>query len=99
METWKSISSDNVKVIDVSHYQGSIDWAKVAADGVRGAFIKATEGLGMMGCFPLMLSVLLRWALVPDSIIMPDPKTMTLRRKLLTLPKKLKAIIAIFCWY
>lgn len=45
METWKSKSSDNVKVIDVSHHQGSIDWAKVAADGVHGAFIKATEGL------------------------------------------------------
>ena len=31
--------------IDVSHYQGVIDWAKVAAAGVKFAFIKATDGL------------------------------------------------------
>jgi lysozyme len=30
--------------IDVSHYQGSIDWVKVAESGVKFAFIKATEG-------------------------------------------------------
>ncbi|BBH19844.1 hypothetical protein Back11_11890 [Paenibacillus baekrokdamisoli] len=37
-------SQGNVKVIDVSHHQGSIAWPKVKADGVAGAFIKATEG-------------------------------------------------------
>ena len=30
--------------IDVSHYQGVIDWPKVAAAGVKFAFIKATDG-------------------------------------------------------
>jgi lysozyme len=31
--------------IDVSHYQGTIDWAKVAGSGVKFAYIKATEGV------------------------------------------------------
>ncbi|QHW30325.1 glycoside hydrolase [Paenibacillus rhizovicinus] len=39
-------SAGNVKVIDVSHHQGAIDWAKVKADGVVGAMVKATEGGG-----------------------------------------------------
>ena len=30
--------------IDVSHYQGAIDWKKVAADNVSYAYVKATEG-------------------------------------------------------
>ncbi|HSU14782.1 glycoside hydrolase family 25 protein [Longimicrobium sp.] len=30
--------------IDVSHYQGRIDWAAVEGDGVGFAFVKATEG-------------------------------------------------------
>jgi lysozyme len=30
--------------IDVSHYQGVIDWAKVAESGIKFAFIKATDG-------------------------------------------------------
>ena len=30
--------------IDVSHWQGTIDWEAVAADGVEFAFVKATEG-------------------------------------------------------
>ena len=29
--------------IDVSHYQGEVDWPAVAASGVRFAFIKATD--------------------------------------------------------
>ncbi|MBP3041082.1 LysM peptidoglycan-binding domain-containing protein [Bacillaceae bacterium Marseille-Q3522] len=33
-----------IKGIDVSHWQGVIDWAKVAADGVKFVFIKATQG-------------------------------------------------------
>ena len=35
-----------VKGIDVSHFQGSIDWGKVAAQGIGFAFVKATDGLG-----------------------------------------------------
>ena len=31
--------------IDVSHYQGAVDWPAVAASGVRFAFIKATDGV------------------------------------------------------
>jgi lysozyme len=30
--------------IDVSHWQGSVDWAKVRSDGITFAFMKATEG-------------------------------------------------------
>jgi GH25 family lysozyme M1 (1,4-beta-N-acetylmuramidase) len=33
-----------VELIDVSNHQGRIDWGAVAGSGVRGAFIKATEG-------------------------------------------------------
>ncbi|REE68671.1 lysozyme [Paenibacillus taihuensis] len=40
----QALSPSNVKVIDVSHHQGVIDWAKVRADGVLGVFIKASEG-------------------------------------------------------
>src|SRR5213076_680529 len=31
--------------IDVSHYQGSIDWRRVARDDVAFAYVKATEGV------------------------------------------------------
>ena len=34
-----------IKGIDVSHYQGRIDWAKVKADGVKFAIAKCTQGL------------------------------------------------------
>src|SRR5437762_13610368 len=30
--------------IDVSSHEGSVDWGKVAADGMSFAYIKATEG-------------------------------------------------------
>ncbi|EME75409.1 GH25 family lysozyme [Bacillus sonorensis] len=33
-----------IKGIDVSHWQGDINWKKVAADRIKFAFIKATEG-------------------------------------------------------
>lgn len=33
-----------VKGVDVSHYQGDIDWSALAGRGLRFAFIKATEG-------------------------------------------------------
>ena len=35
-----------VNGIDVSHFQGSIDWEEVAAQGIGFAFVKATDGLG-----------------------------------------------------
>ncbi|KAF5390923.1 hypothetical protein D9757_004056 [Collybiopsis confluens] len=34
---------DGPKGIDVSHYQGTIDWAAVVANGIKFVFIKATE--------------------------------------------------------
>ena len=37
--------TDGIAGIDVSHYQGEIDWNAVAAHGARFAFIKATEGV------------------------------------------------------
>ncbi|MBE3554395.1 MAG: glycoside hydrolase family 25 protein [Thermicanus sp.] len=36
----------NPQGIDVSHWQGNIDWQKVKGDGISFAFIKATEGKG-----------------------------------------------------
>jgi len=33
-----------IRGIDISHYQGEIQWNKVAASGIRFAYIKATEG-------------------------------------------------------
>ena len=33
-----------VRGVDVSVYQGEIDWKKTAADGIRFAMIKATQG-------------------------------------------------------
>lgn len=35
-----------MKGIDVSRWQGNIDWKKVKADGIGFVFIKATEGVG-----------------------------------------------------
>ncbi|MCW2815123.1 MAG: lysozyme [Nocardioides sp.] len=32
--------------VDVSHHQGEIAWARVAGDGIRFAYLKATEGSG-----------------------------------------------------
>jgi GH25 family lysozyme M1 (1,4-beta-N-acetylmuramidase) len=31
--------------VDVSHWQGTIDWSAVAGSGIRFAFVKATEGI------------------------------------------------------
>ena len=36
-------AGDVVKGIDVSHYDGTIDWAKVKASGIAFAFMKATQ--------------------------------------------------------
>ncbi|WP_329686128.1 glycoside hydrolase family 25 protein [Longimicrobium sp.] len=35
---------DRLAGVDVSHWQGAIDWNRAAGDGVSFAFIKATEG-------------------------------------------------------
>ncbi len=43
----QSRSDNNLWGIDVSHYQGDIDWTQVAQAGVQFAFVKATEGLGI----------------------------------------------------
>ena len=37
--------------IDVSHYQGTINWGTVAANGVSFAYIKATEGTSTLALF------------------------------------------------
>jgi lysozyme len=34
----------NIRGLDVSHYQGTIDWQSVAESGIAFAFIKATQG-------------------------------------------------------
>lgn len=41
-----------VRGVDVSHWQGEIDWEELAAQGIDFAFIKATEGSGYVDeCF------------------------------------------------
>lgn len=44
----QSRSSKNVKIIDVSHHNGTINWTQVALDGVKGAYIKLTEGTSFL---------------------------------------------------
>lgn len=44
----QSRNSKNVKVIDVSHHNGTINWTQVALDGVKGAYIKLTEGTSFL---------------------------------------------------
>lgn len=44
--------SNDLRGIDVSHYQGSINWTQVAAENVSFCFIKATEGIAYVDpCF------------------------------------------------
>lgn len=38
-------SSASIQGIDVSHYQGSVNWADVKSSGIAFAFAKATEGI------------------------------------------------------
>ncbi|MEO7093191.1 MAG: GH25 family lysozyme [Polyangiales bacterium] len=38
-------SGPTIKGIDVSYYQGTIDWTKVKADGVEYAFVRVSDGL------------------------------------------------------
>ncbi|UVI29510.1 glycoside hydrolase family 25 protein [Paenibacillus spongiae] len=40
--------TSNIKGIDVSRWQGDIDWTKVKADQIRFAWIKATEGTSIV---------------------------------------------------
>ncbi len=40
-------NSDAIRGIDVSHYQGNIDWAQVAGAGIKFCYVKATEGSGL----------------------------------------------------
>ncbi len=40
-------NTDLVRGIDVSHFQGIINWQKVAAARLTFAFAKATEGVGL----------------------------------------------------
>lgn len=41
-------SNSNMWGIDVSHWQGLIDWQAVAAAGVQFAMVKATDGVGVV---------------------------------------------------
>lgn len=45
-----SVFADRFEVtgVDVSHYQGTIDWEKLAGQNLDFAFIKATEGAGFL---------------------------------------------------
>ncbi len=52
---WFNMPSKNrypVRGVDVSHYQGKIDWEVIAGQDITFAFIKATEGSGTVDeCF------------------------------------------------
>lgn len=37
-------NSKNAQGVDISHHNGPVDWAKVKADGISFAFLKASEG-------------------------------------------------------
>lgn len=39
------LPTDAVRGIDVSHFQGTIDWTQVAASGIRFSYVKATDGI------------------------------------------------------
>ncbi len=41
----KSVKNSNIIGIDVSHYQGRINWTEVSSRGIEFAYIKATEGI------------------------------------------------------
>lgn len=46
-----SPSDYDVTGIDVSHYQGTIDWSSVAGAGIDFAYAKATEGLNFIDAY------------------------------------------------
>lgn len=39
-----NVGAFQVRGIDISHYQGAIDWSKVKTDGLSFVYVKATEG-------------------------------------------------------
>jgi lysozyme len=39
------LDTDAVRGIDVSHFQGQINWAQVAAAGIQFCYVKATDGI------------------------------------------------------
>jgi len=41
------LPSDGVRGIDVSHYQGNVDWRRVAASGIQFSYVKSSEGLNV----------------------------------------------------
>src|SRR5439155_18213192 len=41
---WQPVTAPTFQGIDVSHWQGTIDFDAVAADGIRFVFAKASEG-------------------------------------------------------
>lgn len=50
-ETKKTVKKDVYNVIDVSSWQGKIDWKKVKADGIDGAIIRYADGNILDSCF------------------------------------------------
>ncbi|HEY0380474.1 MAG TPA: GH25 family lysozyme [Pyrinomonadaceae bacterium] len=44
----KNFNPGDIRGVDVSHFQGTINWQKVAASNVVYAFAKATDGLGLI---------------------------------------------------
>ena len=73
--------------VDVSHYQGTVDWQKMAEQGVGFAFIKATEGSGALsGRLPPVVDAEYYGGYFAD----PPPKE-TVRRNLRRLLELLEA--------
>src|SRR6266404_2901336 len=50
----------NPQGVDVSHFQGTIDWNAMAANGVSFAYIKATEGTSMITLFSPLYSFIIK---------------------------------------
>lgn len=44
----QGLNGSEIKMIDVSHYTGSVDWQKVKNTGISAAYMKATEGIGVL---------------------------------------------------
>ncbi|WP_379971022.1 GH25 family lysozyme [Ectobacillus sp. sgz5001026] len=44
----QALTGKEIKMIDVSHYTGSVDWQKVAAAGFKAAYMKVTEGINFI---------------------------------------------------
>lgn len=48
MNDHENDAAARIKGVDVSHYNGAIDWKKVKAAGYQFAFLKATEGVDLL---------------------------------------------------